>query len=833
MKKFSNLRIILDRELAAYFNSAIAYIFMIIFALLNGGLFMTQFFLMGRVDMKALFYTMPFLLAVFLPAVSMRLWSEEKRGNTQELLLTFPMQPHELVLGKFLASFLFYLAALACTFTIPIILAFLGRPDMGSILGGYLGAAFLGGFFLAIGILISGFCRDQIVAFVLSMMACFGLYLLGTEFVAASLDGWIPGIGTFFRHFLGAGDHYATFAKGVIDNRDVVYFAVGSAVALVLNGFWIEGRMRPKAASVFTTAALICAAIFLMSNWFVAGLPLGRFDLSEGGTYAVSPASKKILRSLSTPAIAKFYISSADKMPTSMKTLEQDVRDKLEELRIVSGGRFQYKIIHMDAADVIEKAKKDQKEDSPGEQLSKKGIVPFQVESIQSDEMGVRLVYSGMTLSYKEKAEALIPRIFPGNLYELEYAIVSKLYRMTLPEIPKVTLVAPYEERSVDPNLMALLQQLGGNQVPPSYREDPYEYLQMGLEYEGYPVTRVSLDKEAAIPPGTKTLAILEPRNLDSRQKREINRFLCEGGSVFMAVQNYEFNYRPEDDGSLQLVPSEKHPEVNDLLGAWGFQVDTEVLGDEQSEAINLQGGGRAALLGLSIPVKLPVQILLSDAEMNTKVSITSRLSAFFYLWGSALKIDQAKVQSQNLKVQTLLSSSKRSWTVPLKREGMTPESLIRTAQSPKGPFPLAVLAQGQFADASKGLKVPEPASAVAGETAATPKVEKEPAPLTLRPGKLLLIGATTPFQKQLMKGGGHLNFFLNAIDILTLGDDLIGVRSKGPVSRALPKISAPAKVAWRFFVMLLIPVLVAVFGFARASLRRRGKQTYLKNLTA
>ena len=832
MKKTCNLLIILNRELAAYFNSAIAYIFMIIFSLLNGGLFMTQFFLMGRVDMKALFYTLPFLLAVFLPAVTMRLWSEEKRGNTQELLLTFPMQPHQLVLGKFLASFLLYLAALACTFPIPVMLTVLGRPDLGAIFGGYLGAAFLGGFFLAIGILISGFCRDQIVSFVLAMMACFGIFLLGTEFVAASLDGWVTGLGTFLRHFLGAGDHYAAFAKGVIDNKDVVYFAVGGAAALALNGFWVEGRMRPKAASIFTTAALICAAIFLMSNWFVAGLPLGRFDLSEGRTYTISPASKKILRNLSTTATAKFYISSSDKMPTSMKTLEQDVRDKLEELRIASGGRFQYKVYHMDAADVMEKAEKNPKENAPAEQLSQKGIVPFQVESIQSDEMGVRLVYSGMTLSYKEKAEETIPRVFPGNLYELEYTIVSKLYRMTLRETPKIALVAPYEEHSVDPNLMALLQQLGGNQVPPSYREDPYEYLQMGLEYEGYTVARISLEKEGAIPPGTKTLAILEPRNLDDRQKYEINRFLCEGGSVFMAVQNYEFNYKPEENGSLTLVPGEKHPEVNDLLGVWGFQVDPQVLGDEQCEAISLSGGGQAALLGLTIPVKLPVQILLSDAEMNTKVSITSRLSAFFYLWGSVLKIDPAKVREQNLKVDTLLTSSKRSWTVPFKAEAMTPESLMSIPQSPRGPFPLALLAQGQFADAFKGQKVPPP---VAGgnDPAAAPEAGAELSPLKPRPGKLVLIGAATPFQKQLMKGGGHLNFFLNAIDILTLGDDLIGVRSKGPVSRALPKVPAPAKVAWRFFVMLLVPLLVALFGFARASLRRRSKQNYLKSLNA
>ncbi len=825
MKKSPNLWIILSREMASYFNSAIAYIFMIIFTLLNGGLFMTQFFLIGRADMRAFFYTLPFFLCVFLPAVSMRLWAEERRGNTQELLLTFPMRAQELVLGKFLAGFLFYLITLACTFPIPVMLAVLGRPDAGVIVSGYIGAAFLGGFFLAIGTLVSGFCRDQIVAFILSMMICFGLYLAGTEFVAASLDGWIAGLGTFLRHFLGAADHYVAFAKGVIDNRDGLYFVVGSAVALVLNGFWLEGRMRPKATSIFTTAAIISAGIFLLSNWFVAGIPLGRFDMSEGRAYTISPATQKILRSLQSPAMVKFYISSTDKMPTAMKTLEQDVRDKLEELRAASEGRFQYKIFHMDAATAVEGT---QKEDTLEEQLSKKGVQPFQVESIQSDELGVRLVYSGLTISYKEKPEEILPQIHPGNLGDLEYAIISKLYRMTLPSIPKVALMAPYQERSVDPNLMMLLQQLGG-QIPPSYRDDPYEYLQAGLEGEGYPVSRISLDEKTGIPEGTKTLAIVEPGHLKERQKYEIARFLCQGGSLLMAVQNYEFNYKPGKASSILLVPSEKDPQVNDLLSPWGFEVDTQILSDDQNEALMLTMGGRGGVPGVAIPIKLPVQILLTDAEMNNQVSITSRLPAFFYLWGSALQIDAKKVGEQGLKVQPLLHSSKRSWTVPFKPGTLTLEELERGEKSVPGPFPLAVLAEGSFKDSFKGQKIPgwnpeeTPADAV-------PQISQ---PFEMKPGKLLLIGAATPFQKQLVQSGGHLGFFLNAVDVLTLGDALIGVRSKGQVSRAIPKVSAPEKVAWRLFVMFLMPLMIALIGFGRAYLRRQVKRNYLKNLTA
>jgi ABC-type uncharacterized transport system involved in gliding motility auxiliary subunit len=394
--------------------------------------------------------------------------------------------------------------------------------------------------------------------------------------------------------------------------------------------------------------------------------------------------------------------------------------------------------------------------------------------------------------------------------------------------------MAPYQERSVDPNLMMLLQQLGG-QVPPSYKDDPYEYLQLGLESEGYPVSRISLNEKSDIPEGTKTLAVVEPGNLNERQKYEINHFLCRGGSVFMAMQNYEFNYKPQETGAVELVPSERTPVVNDLLSAWGLQVDTNILADEQSEAITLSGGGRA-LLGMSFPVKLPIQILLTDSEMNAQTSITARLSAFFYLWGSALKIDQEKIKTQGLKVETLLHSSKRSWTLPFKSGTLMPQDLARGVKSVSGPFPLAVLAEGQFADAFQGKKIPEWVSEVLAE-ALPPKAvekakdEKASGSFPIKPGKLLLIGAATPFQKQLMQNGGHLNFFLNAMDVLTLGDALIGVRSKGQVSRMLPKISAPEKVVWRLFVMFLVPVFIALLGFGRAYMRRRTKQLYLKSL--
>lgn len=827
-----NLWTVFKREIGAYFNSAIAYIFIIVFVLLNSVLYMAQFFVISMADMRPFFNTLPFVLSVFLPAVTMRQWAEERKGNTLELLLTFPMRTHELVLGKFIASFVFFLAALAGTLAIPLMLFVLGRPDVGTVLGGYGGAALLGAFFLSIGIFISGLCRDQIVAFILGMVICFGLHLIGTDFIASSVDSWLPGLGSLLQQFIGSAGHFESFAKGVIDNRDVLYFLIGTVLFLVLNGFWLEGRMRPKATQIFTTATLISVGIFLMSNWFFVGIPLGRFDVTEGKIYTVSPATKEILKEIKAPVTAKLYISPADKMPTGMKTLEQDIVSKLDELRVASGGNLQYKIFHMEAANVAEGS--EQKEDSLEQQMQRKGIQPFQIRAIESDEVAVRLVYAAMSLGYKEKPEEILPRITPDNFNELEYMIVSKIFRMTLPEIPKLALAAPYEEKQIDSQVAALLMQLGG-QVPSAYREDPYELVQMALEYDGYEVSRIRLDKDEPLPEGTKTLIVLEPRELNERQKYEISRFLRAGGSVFLGVQNYEYNYAPSGN-TLQIMPVEKKPNVNSLLQEWGLEVDENILTDEQHDVVNLSGAARLGPFEVSVPVKVPIQILIPPTGMNPDISVTSRLSSLFYLWGTALKLNDEKLKSQNLKVGKLLQSSQNSWTVPFRPGSLQPKDLQPQPEGRRGPMPLAVFVQGQFADAYQGKEAPpwpeKSAETPAGTAEPTPKQKPEkPIDITPAPGKLILTGAASMFQKHLIKGGGHLSFFMNSVDALTLGDELVTIRSKQPIDRSLGRVSTPAKVGWRLFVTFFFPILILVLGIFKMFWRRQAKQDYLKSL--
>ena len=233
---------IFRREFAAYFNSPIAYIFIIAFLVLNGGLFMTSFFLQAAADLRGFFGNLPFFLIFFIPAVSMRLWAEDKRLGTFELLMTLPMRASEVMLGKYLAALAFYLVALAGTLPLPIMVDILGNPDVGAMWSGYLGAALLGALYLAIGTFTSGLMRDQISAVILGIMACFMIFIVGVPGVAATIDGWLPGVGSFLQQYVGLSGHYDMMLRGVISLSDMTYFVGMALVFLVLNTLWLEGR---------------------------------------------------------------------------------------------------------------------------------------------------------------------------------------------------------------------------------------------------------------------------------------------------------------------------------------------------------------------------------------------------------------------------------------------------------------------------------------------------------------------------------------------------------------------------------------------------------------
>jgi ABC-type transport system involved in multi-copper enzyme maturation permease subunit len=237
-----NVGVIFRREFSAYFNSPIAYVFIVVFLLLTAGFFINGFFLSGTADMREFFSSLPLFLIFFIPAVTMRLWAEDQRQGTFELLMTLPMKRWHIVAGKYLAGLAFYGIAMACTITIPLSLQWLGDPDIGAIFCGYVGSFLLGALYLAVGIFVSGLFKDQIAAFILTLLICFFFFLIGQPFFALLLDGWIQGLGTFLQESFGVTTHFDGIQRGVIGINNVLFFVTFSIVFLVLNTLSLESR---------------------------------------------------------------------------------------------------------------------------------------------------------------------------------------------------------------------------------------------------------------------------------------------------------------------------------------------------------------------------------------------------------------------------------------------------------------------------------------------------------------------------------------------------------------------------------------------------------------
>ena len=234
----NGLTTIFKRELRAYFATPVAYVFIVIFLVLAGvaTFYMGGFYERGQADLEPFFQFHPWLYMFLIPAISMRLWSEERKAGTLELLLTLPVPLAASVLGKFLAAWAFTAVALLGTVPIWITVNYLGDPDNTVILAGYLGSLLMAGGFLAIGACISALTKNQVIAFVVSFVICFAFNLSGFPMVIDIISAWAPQPIVDVVSSFSFLTHFNSIVKGVIDVRDLVFFAT-------LIAFWLYANV--------------------------------------------------------------------------------------------------------------------------------------------------------------------------------------------------------------------------------------------------------------------------------------------------------------------------------------------------------------------------------------------------------------------------------------------------------------------------------------------------------------------------------------------------------------------------------------------------------------
>ncbi len=231
-----NISAIAKREITGYFASPVAYVFIVIFLLLAGffTFMVSGFFERGQANLEPFFWSHPWLYLFLVPAVGMRMWSEERRLGTMELLLTMPITPWQAIIGKFLASWLVLAVALVLTFPIILTVNYLGTPDNGVILGGYIGSLLLAGAYLSVSAMTSAMTRNQVVSFILSVVICLFLILAGWPPVTNMLVHWAsPTVVSAIAGF-SVMTHFESIQKGVLDSRDILFFL--SVIAFCLFG---------------------------------------------------------------------------------------------------------------------------------------------------------------------------------------------------------------------------------------------------------------------------------------------------------------------------------------------------------------------------------------------------------------------------------------------------------------------------------------------------------------------------------------------------------------------------------------------------------------------
>lgn len=245
MRRFArNIKGVVKRELAGYFGSPVAYVFIVIFLLLCGffTFYISHFYEVGQADLRAFFEWHPWIFLFLVPAVGMRLWAEERRTGTIEIILTLPITLPEIIFGKFMAAWLFIGMALFLTFPLVVTVSYLGDPDMGAVFCSYFGSFMLAGAYLSVGSMSSSLTRNQVISFIVSVIICLFLVLAGWPPVTEILLGWSPSWFVDVISGFSFMTHFTSMERGVLDLRDLFYYISVIFLMLFSNGVILQNR---------------------------------------------------------------------------------------------------------------------------------------------------------------------------------------------------------------------------------------------------------------------------------------------------------------------------------------------------------------------------------------------------------------------------------------------------------------------------------------------------------------------------------------------------------------------------------------------------------------
>jgi len=386
------------RELAAFFGSPVAYIFIGTFLAVCLFVFfwVDAFFARNIADARPLFEWMPILLIFLCAALTMRLWSEERRSGTIENLLTLPVSAPKLVLGKFLAALGLVAVALALTLPLPVTVSLLGPLDWGPVVGAYLATLLLAAAYLAIGLFVSSRTDNPIVALIGSALVCALFYLIGSP----ALTSLLGHSGGEILRLIGSGSRFESITRGVIDLRDLYYYLslVGAFLALTIYSLerlrWAEPQANPRHHHRWMLVTGLAVANLIAANFWLQGVTQARADLTQGRLYTLSEATRTYLDQLQEPLLIRGYFS-AETHPLLAPLIPQ-LRDLLKEYEIAGKGKVRVEIVDPQQSPELER--------EAGELY---GIHPVAFQTANKYQAAVVNSYFDILVKYGDQYETL------------------------------------------------------------------------------------------------------------------------------------------------------------------------------------------------------------------------------------------------------------------------------------------------------------------------------------------------------------------------------------------------------------------------------------------
>lgn len=493
----SPIRAIARRELRALFDQPTAYILLVVFLGVNDFLCFRQIEVYGAASLRPMLDLLPWLLLFLVPAVTMRSLAEDTRSGIVEVVLAQPITELEFLIGKYLGTLLFLWIALAATLTIPLGLALGARVELGILLSQYLGAALLAGGLAGVGLWSSSVTKNQVTAFILGVVVMFVLVLVGLDPLLVGLPAALGDIVTS----LGVLSHFQQIARGLIDLRDAVYFVTLAAAFLALAYLGLARRKLAPAGAQLSRLRLgtaLSIAGLVVVNLFGRHIG-GRLDLTPGGQYSLSRATKDMLRQLPDLVTIKLFASSS--LPPEIAFLKRDVDDLLGDYRNAGRGKVRL---------VVEDPTHDSAAARDAQSLQ---IPPVQFNVVGQGSLQVKEGYLGLVVQFANGTRQ-IPFIRKSD--DLEYRLTSFIRELT---------------RTTKPSL-GWIQAAPNAQTPTG--NATFQVLREALD-RSYDVKDFTLAGDTALPATMNVLVLTGTADtLPPAQLEPLKRFLARGGSVLV-----------------------------------------------------------------------------------------------------------------------------------------------------------------------------------------------------------------------------------------------------------------------------------------------------------